>query len=314
MKLIVSIFTLLFSLSVTATPLDKMVVFGDSLSDNGNLYEYMKHQIPLSPPYYEGRFTNGPVWVELLMQKYYPRHWESSLLDYAFGGAGVAGEGMEDEDDTLFTLRQEIDSYLLAHADKADENSLYVVWMGSNNYLAIPDEPEKAVDDVIWGIKNNIERLIAKGAKHIMVINLPDLGVIPAARDFDAIDILSYCSKRHNELLVKTVDQLQANYPEVQWVYYDVNELLNDMLANPANYGYTNVNDTCYEEMINHPSSKSILNLVSSVKLAAKKDACTGYMFFDPVHPAEPAHVVMADKIYNLLTEKGITFTQRPSI
>lgn len=90
MKRVTTIFLgLLWSMVIFANPLNKIVIFGDSLSDNGNLYEYMHHQLPLSPPYYEGRFTNGLDWVELLTQKFYPNSVKAHLEDYAFGGAGV---------------------------------------------------------------------------------------------------------------------------------------------------------------------------------------------------------------------------------
>ena len=137
MKILIALFFFMFSILASAASLNKLVVFGDSLSDNGNLYEYMKHQLPVSPPYFEGRFTNGPVWVELLMKYYYPTDSNAHLLDYAFGGAGVLENDDDDSDDELFTLRREMDSYFLAHQDKADENSLFVVWIGSNNYLAV---------------------------------------------------------------------------------------------------------------------------------------------------------------------------------
>ena len=44
----------------------RLVVFGDSLSDNGNLYAATGGGTPTSPPYYQGRFSNGPVFTELL--------------------------------------------------------------------------------------------------------------------------------------------------------------------------------------------------------------------------------------------------------
>lgn len=308
MKIIFMVFALICSMQVSAVSLNKIVVFGDSLSDNGNLYEYMKHQLPVSPPYFEGRFTNGLAWVELLTQLYYPNDRNRHLLDYAFGGAGVTVSDVEDDDDPLFTLRSEIDSYLLAHQDKASPSSLFIIWMGSNNYLAIPDDVDKAVDDVNQGMIKSIQRLIDKGAKHMMIINVPDLGKTPAAMDFDAVDLLTELTTKNNVALEKNVMAFQANNPGVQWFFFDANGLLSDMLLNPSRYGFSNVTDTCYEELVNNPSAKSILNMVSTVKPHLKHDVCDGYLFFDPVHPSEPAHIIMATKIRQLLDKAGVVF------
>jgi len=310
MKIFFTVFLLCFSMLSSAASLNKIVVFGDSLSDTGNLYEYMKHQLPLSPPYFQGRFCNGPLWVELLAEFYYPGNSKAHLLNYAFGGAGVSEEQDEDDedDDALFTLRREVDSYLLAHQDKADENNLYVIWMGSNNYLAVPDDTDQAVEETLLGIRHSLERLADKGAKHIMVVNLPDLGKTPAARDFDAVDSLTYASSEHNTKLNGMVLDLNVKYAGVQWLLFDVNSLLGEMLEHPVRYGLTNITDTCYEEMIGHPSSQSILKMASMVKPRESVDACSGYLFFDPVHPTEPAHQLMAERVKTLMIEAGIEF------
>lgn len=311
MKIIFILFTLFFSAMTSATSLNKLVVFGDSLSDNGNLYEYMKRELPLSPPYYKGRFTNGPVWVELLMEKYYSKkEAPTHLLDYAFGGAGVAENDNTDTDpdDVLFTLNREIDSYLLSHNDKADDSSLYIVWIGANNYLAAPEDIDKTVSTVTDGIKHELQRLVQKGAKHIMVVNLPDLGKTPAARDFDSVDLLTALSLKHNETLKNIVSELEENTPSVHWFYFNINVLIDDMMGSPEHFGITNMVDTCYEEMVSQPSERSVLKMVSSVKSRANVDACTGYLFFDPVHPSEPAHVEMANRTKKMLDDVGITF------
>ena len=309
MKIFLAACTLLFSTLLSAAmPLDKLVVFGDSLSDNGNLYEYMKHQLPVSPPYFEGRFSDGPVWVERLMSSYYPTTMNEHLLDYAFGGAGI----MEDDDGEsgFFTLHSEMDSYFISHQDKADEHSLYVVWIGSNNYLALPegDEIEKTLKNVDAGIQHGLQRLVDKGAKHIMVINLPDLGRIPLAREFDAVEVLSYLSKQHNDILQKRVNDLQHVHPEVQWIYFDVDVLLHDIMNDPESLGYTNITDTCYEEAAERPSANTVLRMVSTVKPSFKNGACNGYLFFDPVHPSGPTHVIMAERIRKLFEERGVVF------
>ena len=45
---------------------------GDSLSDPGNLYAATGGAQPQSPPYYEGRFSNGPVWAETVAKQPIP--------------------------------------------------------------------------------------------------------------------------------------------------------------------------------------------------------------------------------------------------
>ena len=309
MKIIFILMTLFFSMQVSAAPLNKIVVFGDSLSDNGNLYEYMKQELPMSPPYFKGRFTNGPVWVELLTDMYYPqKHSQAHLLDYAFGGAGISANVEDDE--VLFTLRREVDSYFLSHDDKADDSSLYVIWIGANNYLSVPEDQDAEVNLVISNIQHEVDRLLKKGAKHFLIVSVPDLGKTPIAKDFDAVDVLTSVCKKHNDTLKQVVADMKRDNPSVQWFYFDVNEIFNDMTNFPSEYGITNTVDTCYEEMVNKPSEKSIIKMVSSVKAHKNIDACTGYMFFDPVHPSEPSHIVMAERIKAMLDKAGVQFVE----
>src|SRR5262249_42011574 len=48
-------------------PFSEVVVFGDSISDTGNVFLFTDG-VAAGPPYFEGRFSNGPVWVEVLAQ------------------------------------------------------------------------------------------------------------------------------------------------------------------------------------------------------------------------------------------------------
>ena len=308
MKIVFTAAILFFSMMASATPLNQIVIFGDSLSDNGNLYEYLNHQLPLSPPYFEGRFTNGPVWIEDLIQTYYPNNSKEHLADYAFGGAGV----LEDGDDELFTLDREMDSYFQAHHKTSDEQSLYVVWIGSNNYLGVPDDVEQSIGEVILGMKHGLQRLANNGAKNILVVNVPDLGRTPVARDMDAVERLTYVVQRHNVLLDKLIVELKGQYPDVHWVYFDVNLVFDEMLNHPSEHGFTNITDTCYEEIMPTElmTSQSILKMVSSVKPKRINDPCKGYLFFDPVHPTGQAHQLMAEKTRLLLDNEGIEFQE----
>ncbi|KTC86323.1 GDSL family lysophospholipase PlaA [Legionella brunensis] len=305
MKILFTGFLLLFSGLLTAKPLNDIVVFGDSLSDNGNLYEYMHQKLPQSPPYYHGRFTNGPVWVENLVAAYFPTAPSAHLFDYAFGGAGIS----EDPDeDVLFTLKKEIDTYFLAHQDKADEDSLFVIWIGANNYLGVPDDTEKTLSDVNLGLTHQLERLADAGAKHVLIVNLPDLGKTPIANAFDSQEKLTYLANQHNELLESSLKNLQQDYPEIQWLYFDVNKTLHDLVVSPEKYGFSNITDTCYDVVVDKLSNRAVLHMAAKIKPKNEMDACEGYLFFDPVHPTAPAHQIMAEQAKAFLDSQGVEF------
>src|SRR5690242_16448431 len=89
-KLLVFIF--FFSGFAFTAPLKNIVIFGDSLSDTGNIYKKYFESIPSSPPYFKGRYSNGPVWVEYLANLYFPNNGASHLLNYAYGGSQVVSE------------------------------------------------------------------------------------------------------------------------------------------------------------------------------------------------------------------------------
>lgn len=296
-------------LTFSFTPPKNIVVFGDSLSDNGNLYEYMNHAIPASPPYFEGRFSNGPVWAEMLQKYFEERGQKIHLLDYAFGGAAIA-EGPED-DELYFTLRREINTYLLAHDDKADADNLYVVWIGANNYLGLEPESDEAsldttVDAVVRGIRHGLGKLAKAGAKNVLVINLPDLSQTPLSKMFDMAGLFRSVSDKHNQALAETIDRVKAKYPEVNWYAYDVGIVFDKLINDPAAYGITNFSDTCYESVIPEPQgARTMLQVAAKIQPKKKHDACDGFLFFDPVHPTKIAHQAFAQDILQFLLEKA---------
>jgi len=306
MNLLLTLSSLFFSAAIFAAPLTNIVVFGDSLSDNGNLYEYMQHRLPQSPPYFAGRFSNGPVWVEELAESYYPGNGAAHLLDYAFGGAGISVD--DSSDDSLFTLKHEVEAYLLAHNEKADSQSLFIIWIGANNYLAIPDNGDVVVTKVNEAITKEMEKLANAGAQHIMVLNLPDLGRSPAADEFDAAAVLSSLANMHNSALNQAVKNLENKYPEVNWYYFDVNDTFNKIMDKPEEFGFNNITGTCNEVSIDKPSHNTVLRMSIKLKEGEIPKTCDGYLFFDMVHPTNPAHKLLSAKAKSILDEAGVEF------
>jgi phospholipase/lecithinase/hemolysin len=293
--------------------LHNIVIFGDSLSDNGNLYEYMHHSLPQCPPYFEGRFTNGPVWAERLVQGYFAHDSALHLHDYAFGGAGVLSEA--DDDDELFTLKREVDTYLLAHNNQIDPNNMYFVWIGGNNYLGSPDDIDAAVSDVIQGIQKDLERLVQKGAKNLTIMNLPDLGKTPLAKELEAVEKFTAISDAHNAQLFAMYERLRSMYPDARWFYFDANQIFTDIFQHPETYGFNKLTETCYDSLVQPSSPQSVLKMAANVHVkqndAQATDNCKGYVFFDLLHPTQQVHQLTAEYIRRLFDQENISFVPR---
>src|ERR1700727_2901440 len=106
-------------------------VFGDSLSDNGNLAGLIG-AFP-NPPSFDNSFTNGPVAVQLLAESLglsaNASLWLTSPTpqgtNSAVGGATAASPGM-----TGINLTNQLDAYDAFTSDHADPNALYVIMIG----------------------------------------------------------------------------------------------------------------------------------------------------------------------------------------
>lgn len=85
---------------------DTIVSFGDSNSATGNYHNLSGNQW-LSSPYYQGRFSDGPLWVE---RSEIPNH-----LNYAYAGATTdnefANSSIYDANITTPGVRQQVNMY-----------------------------------------------------------------------------------------------------------------------------------------------------------------------------------------------------------
>ena len=149
-----------------------LVVFGDSLSDTGNLFTATG--IPPAP-YDQGRFSNGPVWVEYLAADLGVPKPTPSLLggsDYAWGGAqsgyGTTASGIPN-------TGLQVSTYLASNSPTASQ--LFTFWAGANDFFNGQTNPMVPVSN----IASEISSLAAAGARMFLVPNLPQLGNVPGS-------------------------------------------------------------------------------------------------------------------------------------
>ena len=337
---------LILSFTCVAAQVNKIVIFGDSLSDNGNLYHYLGHIIPKSPPYYKGRFSNGPVWIEQLSQLYFPDKQSNHLEDYAVGGAGAV---LSYKENLPFTLTAEVTDYLYSNHYKNKNKNLFIIWIGANNYLNGPTNVDAITTDVVKSIESNIKTLINHGASTFMVANLPDLGKTPAAIQDHHESLLSQLTVTHNTKLATMYERLKEQYPNVTFAYFDVNTLFDQLENQAQQYNISNTDSACYEggffskslesqeqmqRLLTQEAQRSEIDLSPALQqailsnpmlrdgLSVKEENadtsnvtinsknCDAYMFWDHVHPTTLVHGLLAQHAKTVLETAGISFIQ----
>ncbi len=287
-----------------------IVVFGDSLSDTGNLahltYDKYGVRVPGSiADYTDGRFTDGfdtlppaqnysGVWIEQLAESIPSKPEVKNSLDggtdYAYGFA-TTGSGS-----TVFAfgpgnslsvnvenIGQQITDYLTTKP-KITPKTLFVIWGGANDLLNAASQ-----NDIIGAAINqtlNIQRLIDAGATRFIVPNLPPLGLVPRLNGSLASSVpATAASALYNSVLgggVSLILELNTT-KHLHIAQLDVFGLYNKIVASPASYSLTNVT-------------------ASSQGIAVDPDT---YLFWDDLHPTTHGHNILAVTAASILARSN---------
>lgn len=250
----------------SSAQINELYVFGDSLSDVGNMFRATGGTYPPNPPYFKGRYSNGLVWVEYLATEMELTHKPEN--NFAFGGATTGNSSMNG----VPGLLAQVNSFTKANR-KINPNALFIVWAGANDYLYGASNPTQSIEN----LSRAIESLSKLGAKKIMVANLPDLGKIPATSNTSSSSLLTSVAKASNLGLAKSVDVLSKKLDShTQIIKLDVYSLYNEAFTEPGKFGFTNVTSAC-------------LNNFTTCDLQDK------FLFWDGIHPTTAAHRVLAE-------------------
>ncbi|MDM9382198.1 autotransporter domain-containing protein [Chlorogloeopsis sp. ULAP01] len=272
-----SLIPALIPFKALADDYNQLFIFGDSLSDNGNLFRLTGGIFPLSPPYFRGRFSNGPVWVEILSSDL--KLDANATNNFAIGGSTSGNNNALSETlkIPLPSLPDQLDSFT-SIPGKPSSDALFILWAGANDYLIEPTE-KRATDTqvVVNNLSNAVRTLINKGARNIIVPNLPDLGKTPQERSLLTASTTTALTNSHNNNLNLALQEIAKNR-NVNIIPLDVNALVNEILAEPAKYGYTNVTERCFNQAVG--------------TLCSNPDQ---YLFWDGIHPTARGHQLIAE-------------------
>jgi len=318
----VRLLVLLFSFSVQPTFADNttlkfkhMVVLGDSLSDQGNLFfattdlgqAFGLPPIPAADHYYMGRFSNGENYAGLLAQKLGLTLTPSELGgdNYAFGGArtdynraeyrpGVPPplpNGVYPIGAYPWSLDLEREAFLSDAKRHADPKGLYVVFSGSNDLsdaltalVFLHQDPTATIAKAVQGIKNVITAFETAGARTVLVPNIPNLGVVPSVTRFGPVvsGLATALSQQFNAALAAMLTTVTGT----NVIAFDTYSFLNDVVAHPGDYGLSNVTQPCYSGFVDPDPNGTV---------CAEPDK---YAFWDIEHPTTRFHAILADELY----------------
>ncbi|WP_295963476.1 autotransporter domain-containing protein [uncultured Xanthomonas sp.] len=273
----------------------RTVFFGDSLTDAG----YYRPLLPASVRAVTGQFTTNPdfVWAQYVAE-YYGTNAAANGNgqigdDYAAGNArvGVANPSALGVAPSLAT---QASNYLAANGGKADPNALYSVWGGANDLFAIAGgAPVQAtIGNAVTAEVGIVASLQNAGARYIMVNNLPDVGITPRFRAGGAAAMAqgTALATAYNTALFSGLKSAGLRVIPV-----DTFHLLQEVVANPGAYGFTNVTGTACQPQITAQS------LTCNPTSYVSADAADTYVFADGVHPTGRTHELLAQYALSIL-------------
>lgn len=249
-------------LGALAGPFSSLFVFGDSLSDTGNLalISPANGPNPANGPYDGGRFSDGPLWIEGLASGLGLAGQAAPALlggnNYAFAGARTGAVG-----NPPGVLAQAAGLWgpgyapwgLPAHLS-ADPNALYVVVGGGNDMrdarslytgMTPADSAGRAgaAAAAIANLSNTLGYLASLGAKNILISTLPDLGFTPEANLLGLTAASADASAWFNGYVPGLMGF--GTSLGLHMHLLDMAGLGQDIQQNPADFGITNTHWPC---------------------------------------------------------------------
>lgn len=291
----------------------EVVSFGDSLSDVGTF-------APIASSVGGGRFTTNPgqVWTQDVAD-YYGSALAPAFtiglthalspqggLGYAEGGATVATPQsgfLEDIiGDVEMPANQQIASYIHTYGH-FNSGQLVLVWAGANDVLRAGDSAASAptVETAANAFATLIGEIVAAGATHVVVVNVPNVGASPKGiTSEDGGANLTHLSTLFNTTLVAA---LQSNNLMGKVIYIDSYTWMNGILANYQANGFlvSNTGQGCSDKLTPEDTA-----LFCSPPTYASPAAAETYIFADDLHFATHMHALFAQYVEQQIAATGL--------
>lgn len=245
----------------TTTSYTSLTVFGDSLVDAGNIFAATRGATPApAAGYFQGRFTNGYDYTDLLSFDLFGRPTTASLLggrNFAYGGARIVDNG-----DFIPDLSAQIDLYEVGLGRTADRNGLYVLNAGGNDVFgAIAGtiggaNPQTYLQDAASQYAASVQRLDGLGVRNILITDFP-------------VATAGAINTQANAYLDAALGDLKLS-ADTTLYRFSFTDFFNRLSVDPGRFGLPALDQT---------------TTCQAAGAAAIASGCVGYFSFDGTHP-----------------------------
>jgi len=224
-------------------------------------------------------------------------------IDYAAGGSTTNSIGVSEP--WAPSLHQQVAQYLSTAEQTLDPNAVYFIWSGANDILALlfaaPPLPTQlqllvAANTAAINIANEVALLSARGAKRVVVLSLPNIGITPLIAEIAAafhIPTLPASMKTltftFNSMLNQQLGKVISKYG-TKVLYVDVYTLLdNVIIATQAGRPYEVAGQSFLFVNYTDPACATVPSAIYCPSTAPHN-----YIFADVLHPTDMAHRLLS--------------------
>ena len=326
LQLLALLFWWWFSLGAQAQVFSKIYVFGDSLSDRGNLaalsadpafvFLDFLNDFPFDKGFSNPKNPSEPgrraveILADALGLPLTPSlHLVGAPQGTNFAVAGAVAAGLL-PDGGIDGNNLDVQLAVFDQAAPADlENALYVMFIGGNDIRAARDAlsrglGKRVVHTAVEKVNAAVRHLAAQGAKAFLVVNAPNIGVIPESRllaqstHHPTLPVrATRYTKKFNKGLSATLQGTREEL-DLNLVEFDLFHFFGTLLANSRALGFDNSRDACVNNPIAPATPPPIPGCVGMLD---------SFVFFDEIHPTNHVHRQLGRALFSLVPELPTT-------
>lgn len=264
----------------------------------------------------EGRWSSGATWVEYFNAKLLSGGSATAPValgknfgvgtfstdhgagtNFAYGGSTTSTGYTEF---ILSNLQQQVSDFVSLTNDSSSalhnydiDGALYSVWSGGNDAIYwVEGDRSTTMDAATTTSTSNIQAavnaLYGAGARHFLMVNLPDLGQKPNYIGTQhGIDATAFVDS-FNTKLADVVLTLQTTHADISITFFDAHAKFDLLLDNPEAFGFTDDQHPAYVFTGGDPTSTIVADP-------------TKYVFWDNTHPTTQVHQLLGEFAYEAL-------------